>query len=125
MHKMDGLPASIEAALINSGFSLDDVLFAAESDVMTDGRFGSNWLIVTDSVLVTFDADGSILHQLTLAELRAARAESWVGGGALVVELDADAVELAHYSNGPSAKFGYVARWLAARGKSLVGGVVA
>ena len=112
MYALDSVPASIEAALAAFGISTEHVRFAAESDVTPAGRFDSGWLIVTDDELLSFDADAVLTRRLAIADVRAARSESWVSGGALVVELDDDVIELAHYSNSLNAKFGYIARWL-------------
>ena len=109
---LDALPNVIENALRNEGIEIGSVRFAARTDVAPDGSFGESWFVLTERDVLALDATGAILNRIPYNEVTGIRAEAVVDGGVLVLEKEADAVDILRYSNGLAPKLGYIARFL-------------
>lgn len=93
-----------------------DTKIALESDMRLDGRFGEQWLVVTDGKAKVFDlTDGKaeIVNEIPLENISEALSEPFIGGGALVVKkVDGEFVELIRYTNTHAHKFTQAAKAL-------------
>ncbi len=93
----------------------------AQSDLLPDGRFGREWLIIGETKLWVMADDGGaepgkLRIELPLAELSEPTAHALVNGGALEVSRNGQRIELVRYTNARAARFGTVAgaleKWL-------------
>ncbi|GIX05765.1 MAG: ABC transporter [Candidatus Poribacteria bacterium] len=110
MPHLDDLPEPVRSAL--GPTSQPDSVLAARSDVTQSGRFGEEWLLLTESALEVRTSSGELIRSVPLDQVREVRAEAVVDGGVFVAQVAGEAVELIRYSSGLAAKFGYLARWL-------------
>ena len=101
------------------GFEPDEhVRVCAEADLLPDGRFGREWLVIGEERLwVIAEGDGGKPRiELPLAELSDASARALVGGGALEVSRDGEQIELVRYTNARAGRFttvaGALGKWL-------------
>ncbi len=98
------------------GLRLDSrVWLSVEADLLPDGTFGRELLVVTDrSVKVVTFADGgpTVRLDLRLDEIEEPRAESFVGGGALEVSHNGARLEVVRYSAARVARFAAAAKML-------------
>jgi ATP-binding cassette subfamily B protein len=89
---------------------------AMATDLKTDGRFGEQWLIVTDGKVQVFELDGEELklaNELPLEQISEVFVEPLIGGGALMVKrVDGAIEELLRYTNTHARKFAQVAKAL-------------
>ena len=97
----------------------EETLLVATSDVRRDGRFGVQWIVLTDKRVVVLpepepgvNGDGveADVVNLEMAEITDARAEPLVGGGRLEVKLNGYFTPIVEYSSSLAAKFTEVAR---------------
>jgi len=92
-----------------------DVRLSVEADLLPDGTFGRELLVVTEralSVVALDDAQPSVRLELPLEELREPKARQVVGGGALsVARGDAD-IELVRYTAARVPRFATAAKLL-------------
>ncbi|MGD9496356.1 MAG: ABC transporter transmembrane domain-containing protein, partial [Armatimonadota bacterium] len=91
----------------------------AETDLLPDGCFGREWLVVGQTRLWVVAEDGDRLAprlEIPLAEIEEAKAEALIGGGALEVKRNGTRLELVRYTNARAARFGAAAhvlgKWL-------------
>jgi len=104
-----------------------DIRACVTADLLPDGSFGEEWLVVTeDAVLVYRQPGGGSTERrlrLALAEIKSIRAEALVGGGALEARLDGRTVELVRYTNSRAQHFAALAkvanRWIKGEEGSL------
>lgn len=93
-----------------------DTKIALESDIRLDGRFGEQWLVVTDGKAKVFDltdGEAEIVNEIPLENISEALSEPLIGGGALVVKkVDGEFVELIRYTNTHARKFAQAAKAL-------------
>ncbi|MBC8077849.1 MAG: ABC transporter ATP-binding protein [Chloroflexales bacterium] len=90
-------------------------IIAATSDLTRAGAFGEEWLVVTDERLLVYEPNGGAphaRHDLALADIRAPKADSLVGGGALRVTVGDTTLDLVRYTNARQRTFARVAKYL-------------
>ncbi len=94
-------------------------LVAIRGDLLPDGNFGSEWLVVTASAIAVYpdQADAPRLR-LELSSVEAIEAEALGDGGALVAIQGGRRVELLRYTAASGPSIGRVNGWL---GKVLAG----
>ncbi|MBM3492942.1 MAG: ABC transporter ATP-binding protein [Armatimonadetes bacterium] len=84
-----------------------------ETDI-SDGTFGTEWLVVRHGTVYVFSPNGGgpaiARHTIPLTKIKSARAEMFVGAGALEVRTDEETATLVRYSNAVAAEAGAVAR---------------
>ncbi|SDX97517.1 ABC transporter ATP-binding protein [Paenibacillus sp. CF384] len=95
-----------------------ELLFSAKTDLLQDGRFGEQWIAVTEQDIVVWQQDKTQLLKQPLAELKDARAVSAIGGGTLVTDTDKGPVVIARYTAAQSPVFGFAAKLLGAMAKN-------
>jgi len=94
----------------------DAIVLAASSDLLLDGRFGAEWLTVSESRLSVYAVNGhtaTARFDVPLETVDSPVTESLIGGGALIVTVDRQTVEVVRYTNACQRKFGRVAKYLA------------
>jgi ATP-binding cassette subfamily B protein len=130
MPLLEPLPPAVRAALGLKDGGTGDLRLALAADLTPDGRFGASWLVVAGDALQVYEApvaaaagrngkNGSTEGRweprivLDLRALTAARTDSLVGGGALVVTTGDRAIELVRYTNARQRVFGRAGKFLA------------
>ncbi len=91
------------------------VVVAVVSDLTIDGRFGEDWLLVTEDRLRVFGAGDheSPRLDLDIASISSAEVEGLIGGGALLVTLSSgESLEILRFSNTFQKKFSHIVRYL-------------
>ena len=112
MTKNEDLPAQIAQLAVPA----DDLLaIVARGDLLSDGTYGRVWVVVTGQRLRVVEEAPSgphLRYDLALIDLRSPRTEEMVGGGVLQARVDGVPTDLVRYSNGSSADFGRLGRYL-------------
>lgn len=80
MTSIDKLPKSIEIQLA------EQPLFHSVSDLMKDGQFGEQWLVLTEKEVSVWGTDGKLVSKLLVSNITDARVVGGVGGGSLLVD---------------------------------------
>ena len=117
MPLLEDLPAPLAARLkpeLNSGA----ILAVAATDLLPDGTFGEEWLVLTADRIRVFSAPSEATAPAArldrpLAELDRPQVEALIGGGALMAERPDGAVEILRFSNTHQRKFGRLGKYLA------------
>jgi ATP-binding cassette, subfamily B, bacterial len=116
MHSLpDELKPHIEQLIGGSEIEL-----AVESDLDPDGQMGSQWLVTTKERVYVISPDHGkpgILKQIEVKDLVGCNAESLVGNGALIANVNGEYVPLIRYTNAMCKEFGHAARRLEALAK--------
>lgn len=90
-----------------------ELLVAVALDLLPDGRFGTEWLVVTDRFIRVFQAqDNSPRIELLLDKIKKATVDPLIGGGALIVTVDGTTVEVVRYTNACQQKMGRICAFL-------------
>jgi ATP-binding cassette subfamily B protein len=130
MSLVESMPSGLRAALGLKEGGDAGVRIALAADLAPDGRFGVAWLVVAGDALQVYDPpvaaaagrngkNGSTEGRweprivLDLRALTAARTDSLVGGGALVVTTGDRAIELVRYTNARQRVFSRAGKFLA------------
>lgn len=101
------------------GFAPDgDVRLSVRADLLPDGQFGSEWLLVTADQLQVI-SDGEMPRarlSLPLAEVKEPKVQTLVDGGSAEVMRDEERVELVRFTSSRAARFatavGILEKWL-------------
>ncbi len=127
MALLEELPAPVETTLKahRNGTGGEPLDIAVKTDLGPDGNLGERWIVV-DKHAVRVLTPGVNGHSgethvditVPLAEIRSARTDSLVGGGALVVDRGSDTVEIARFTTPLAGRMGDVARALDALAKN-------
>ncbi|RKY60310.1 MAG: ABC transporter ATP-binding protein [Candidatus Latescibacterota bacterium] len=88
----------------------EQVRLCLEADLLPDGSFGRQWLVVAGDQVTILREDGRTTFPLR--ELKEPKAEPVVGGGILTAKHNGRPVELVHYTNSRSGKFSEAAKLL-------------
>ena len=106
MSFLDTLPENISVE--------EPVRVCASADLLPDGSFGKQWLLVTNENILVF-TDGEVPTkrlEFSLSELESPKVDSVVGGGVLEVSRDGESIELVRYTNADAKKFSAIAKAL-------------
>ena len=99
--------------LLESKFPGKEWLSALQTDVTSTGAFGEEWFFINNEDLaVAKESGGSaqLVEQITLNQVKDARAVNMVGGGALEIEYDSKVHRILLYSNARAHEFTNAAR---------------
>ena len=88
----------------------DEILFAAKADVDEQGRFGEQWLLVTKAELLVFTVEGKGLKSVKLAGLKEAKIVTFIGGGSLNVESEAETTVVVRFTPALMKKFVFASK---------------
>src|SRR5262245_56756590 len=114
MPLIDPLPKLLEEEL-SAAFRSKDVIAAVSTDLDPSGRFGEEWLVVTSPRLCVHVCNSHGFAprvEMNLEEIKASSADGLVGGGALLVTIGDEMVEVLRYSNAQQRKFGRIAKYI-------------
>ncbi|HIE25900.1 TPA: ABC transporter ATP-binding protein [Candidatus Poribacteria bacterium] len=106
MSFLDSLPENISVE--------EPIRVCASADLLPDGSFGKQWLLVTNEKVLIF-TDGEVPTkrlELSLGELESPKVDPVVGGGILEVSRDGETIELVRYTNAETKKFSAIAKAL-------------
>ncbi|MDA0335287.1 MAG: ABC transporter ATP-binding protein [bacterium] len=83
------------------------LLALLSADLDLDGRFGENWLVLTDERIIVLHANHGTprIEAWPLADVQRIHTRSYVGNGSLVIELPDGLHELLRFSQGSFFKF--------------------
>ena len=93
----------------------EPVRICESADLLPEGSFGREWLVVTQDRVLVFAADGEVPAkrlEFSLSDLKSFKMEQVVGGGMLEAQLDGKSVELVRFTNTHTKRFGAVAKVL-------------
>ncbi|MGO4179810.1 ABC transporter ATP-binding protein [Paenibacillus sp. TAF43_2] len=108
---MNKLPKAIEAQL------REKTLFHAVSDLMNDGQFGEEWLVLTEKEVSVWRSDGMMVTKLAFSDITDARAVGGVGGGSLLADTKNGPIILIRYTASLTSIFGYASKLMGAVAK--------
>lgn len=114
MPLIDPLPKRLEDQLAPA-VKANELTAALCTDLDPNGRFGEEWLILTNGRLCVYAENGHGYEpriELLTDEIKSIDVEGFVGGGALVVALPGKTVEVLRYTNAHQRKFGRVAKYI-------------
>ncbi|MCK9861458.1 ABC transporter ATP-binding protein/permease [Paenibacillus sp. ATY16] len=111
MSIMDQLPEQLRNQITG------ELLFSVKTDLLFDGRFGEQWLAVTDQDIRVWQKDGSPAIQFAVSELKEARAVAAVGGGMLLADTVDCPVVIARYTAAMTPVFNFAAKLISALAK--------
>ncbi len=111
MSIMDQLPEQLRKQITG------ELLFSVKTDLLFDGRFGEQWLAVTDQDIRVWQKDGSPAIQFAVSELKEARAVAAVGGGMLLADTVDCPVVIARYTAAMTPVFNFAAKLISALAK--------
>jgi ATP-binding cassette, subfamily B, bacterial len=109
--KQDQLPQNLRSKLKN------ELLFSVKSDLLTDGRFGEQWVTVTAKDVEVWGKDELPVAHLPIAEVKDARAAGAIGGGMLVADTQDGPVVVARYTAAQTSVFSFTAKLIGALAK--------
>ena len=111
MHVTEPLPPTIDRALAEAAGPNPNVRIAFASDIDHTGRFGEEWLVVTEDrlrVFATNDKSAELVHEIRLDSIRSARVDTRVGSGVLEIQLKSEhgggVIQALRFSNAISDK---------------------
>jgi len=107
MQSLDSLPENINVQ--------EPVRVCASADLLPDGSFGKQWLLITNEKVLVF-TDGEMptkLLEFSLSELESTKVDAVVGGGVLEANRNGETIELIRYTNANAKKFSAIADALA------------
>ena len=116
MQELDTIPRLLEVApeSIVAKFDLvqdEDVLIQVHTDLVADGSFGMQWVVVTPKrVMVIEPGENTAVIRVAVDQIQVARTEALIGGGRLDIEREGASPLSIPYSNSLAAKFSEVAR---------------
>ena len=104
----------------NSHLSLEAEVkrIAFATDLDAKGGFGSEWLVVDDGVVHVFEPDGEtrakLKYSVPIADIKEAKAETYIGNGLLEVRTKTETIEMVRYSQAIYGEANMVARQITA-----------
>ncbi|WP_258881342.1 ABC transporter ATP-binding protein [Paenibacillus sp. sptzw28] len=103
---LDQLPGAIRLALP------EEPLFSARTDLLSDGRFGEQWLTITEAEITVWNGTGEPISTISVIELKDARAVGGIGGGTLLADTLGGPVVVVRYTAALTSVFGFAAKLL-------------
>lgn len=111
MTSIDKLPKSIEIQLT------EQPLFHSVSDLMKDGQFGEQWLVLTEKEISVWGTDGKLVSKLLVSNITDARVVGGVGGGSLLVDTQEGPIIIIRYTASLTSIFGFASKLIGAVAK--------
>ena len=107
---LETLPPEVDAKLQNIKPSEEQTHIQVATDLIDDGSFGEQWLVVTDERLLVIPVQGADgVVEVPLKVITETKIEELVGAGRLEVEHGGGEPTYLYYSNSLSPKFAEVA----------------
>ena len=101
------IPPSI-LEILQKDYPGEKINSAVHSDITAEGRFGVEWLVVTDRTILSIALNGSspaVLSRLEIASVRSIDFVSYIGKGALVARTDCSVHRIISFSDARHAAF--------------------
>ena len=119
MPLVEELPPSVASALKTARNGSGDLplTVAIKADLASDGTLGERWVVADEKDIRVLSESGAQQIVLRLAEIKGARTEQLVGGGALLAQKGSDVVELTRFTTPLAGNMAAVARALDAAAK--------
>src|SRR5262245_679626 len=95
--------------------STSQPVLTLKTDLTHKGMFGEETIVITTDRLLIYSQHDGVQHariDVALAEVRAPRLDTLVGGGTLQAEIAGEVVDLACFTNAKQAAFGRVVAYL-------------
>lgn len=111
MKLIEPMPHSVRAKVKRILSADEEELIRVSTDLNAEGKFGTQWVVVTDKRLLivpTISTDGIV--QISIEELILVQTEALVGGGCLNIERQGKSTVTVPYSNSLAEKFSEVTR---------------
>jgi ATP-binding cassette subfamily B protein len=108
---IDKLPETIGNQLT------EKLLFHSVSDLMKDGQFGEQWLVLTEKEVSVWGADGVQVSKLAVSEITDTRVVGGVGGGSLLADTKGGPIVLIRYTASLTSIFGFASKLIGAVAK--------
>lgn len=111
MMPTETMPQPIQEALVGRGAWVA----GAAVDLTLDGRFGEEWLVLTDRELLVFPSRAApqVRLSLPLDTVEAPAIDALIGGGALVVTVGRETQEVVRFTNACRPKVARITKYLA------------
>jgi len=87
------------------------------SDLMKDGQFGEQWLVLTEKEVSVWGTDGRMVSKLFVSSITDARVVGGVGGGSLLVDTKEGPMILIRYTASLTSIFGFASKLIARSGQ--------
>lgn len=113
MSLLETPPAFLDPALRKR--EAGELVIVVATDLSCDGRFGEEWLAITDRRLLVYPTTGVVTEprlDLPVEKIKTPLVDSLIGGGALIVTVDGQTVEVVRFSNACQRKFARVVKYL-------------
>lgn len=123
MPLVEELPSSIESALksLRNGSGDLPLTVAIKADLASDGSLGERWVVADARFVRVLSGAGDQQIVLPFSQIKSARTDQLVGGGALLAQKGSDLVELTRFTTPLAGNMAAVARAIeaTAQGKDL------
>ena len=107
---LETLPPEVDTKLQNIIPSEEEARIQVATDMIDDGSFGEQWLVVTDERMLVIPSEGADgVVEVPLKVITETKIEEFVGAGRLEVEHSEGEPTYLYYSNSLSPKFAEVA----------------
>ncbi len=93
-----------------------DLIVAVAADLTLDGRFGEEWLLISDKTLLVYTLSSGVPDkrlEIPLEKIKAPSTDPLIGGGALMVTADGITLEVIRFTNACQRKMGRITKYLA------------
>ena len=111
MKLLESIPHSIATKIRGLLSAEEEELIRVSTDLNQEGRFGMQWVVVTDKRLLVIPVAGfDGVVEIPIEELTVVQTEALVGGGHLTIERKDKATVTVPYSSSLSEKFSEVTR---------------
>jgi ATP-binding cassette, subfamily B, bacterial len=118
MPLLEELPKNITNALQDSrdGQLVPPLSVAVKTDIDKNGKMGERWIVVDNEAIRVYSGkNGADLEKnIAIKDIKGAKTESLVGGGALYVQKGSDVIELVRYSSPLGGRMNSVSRTIEA-----------
>ena len=111
MKLLESIPNSVRVKISNFFSTEEEELIRVSTDLNQEGKFGTQWVVVTDRRLLIVPTEGlDGIVDIPIGELIHAQTEALVGGSCLIIERKDKATVTVPYSSSLADKFSEVTR---------------
>lgn len=108
---LESMPNSIRGQIRDFCSAEEEELICVSTDLNQEGKFGTQWVVVTDKRLLIVPMEGlDGIVEIPIEELTLVQTEALVGGGRLTIECKHKATVTVPYSSSLAEKFSEVTR---------------
>ncbi|MEK5060183.1 ABC transporter [Paenibacillus sp. FSL H7-0326] len=108
MSIVQGLPSSISIQIEGP------LLFSARTDLLHNGHFGEQWIVITSEEVTVWTPEGVHISRLEIQQMTEARAVSGIGGGSFIADTSKGPVVIARYTAALTAVYSFAAKLVCA-----------